>query len=131
MTRRAIAAAALGLLLLLGSGAGCGGGIDTGVSADAARQLDLQVAAVRQRAEAGDLGQASTLLTDLTTSVRSLHDQGQLSDAASARIMHAADLVRQQLTGATTTAPTTTEAPPPPTEAPAPPKGHERKRKGD
>jgi hypothetical protein len=126
---RRSAGAALGFVLLLAAGAGCGGsGLDTGVSKDAQAQLDLQVAAIRQSAEAGDMAHANTYLADLTASVHTLQSQGKLDDAAGARILAAAEVVRGQLVAAapTTTAPTTTTAPPP-----APSGDHKKKGKGD
>jgi hypothetical protein len=126
--------AALGIALVAVLATGCGGGGDlgTGVSADAQDQLELQAAAVRQSAEAGDAAKADGYLTELAKTVTTLQSEGKIDDAAGARILHAAELVRSQLAGVpTTTAPptTTTTAPPAPEPAPAPPR--KKKGKGD
>jgi hypothetical protein len=114
VTRTAAWAAAIVIGLALAGG--CAGGPSTGVSADATKQLELEVSAVRQSAQAGDMAKASAYLDQLNASVTTLQSQGKLNDAAGARILLAADAVRTQLGAATTiaptsTAPTTTKAP--------------------
>jgi hypothetical protein len=127
--RRRAAAAALGVVIVLASAGGCGGGINTGVSADAQRQLDLRVAAVRQSAEAGDMARANSSLADLTASVQTLQSQGKLDGSAGARILAAAEAVRSQLVASTpTSAPAPTTAPPSPAPAPG---EHKKKGKDD
>ena len=133
MTARRGLGAALCFAVLLIAGAGCGGGgIGAGVSKDAQGQLDLQVAAIRQSAAAGDMAHANSYLAELTASVQSLRSQGKLDDAAGTRILAAADVVRRELAGTTpTTAPTTTATTAPPPPDTAPPADHKRKGKGD
>ena len=127
MTARRGLGVVIGFALLLAAVAGCGGGgIDAGVSKDAQGQLDLQIAAIRQSAAAGDLAHANGYLSELTASVQTLRSQGKLDDAAGTRILAAADVVRRELAATTsTTAPTTTT-----TTAPPPPE-HKRKGKDD
>jgi hypothetical protein len=130
-TTRAFAGAALVVALGLAAGCGGGGGLDTGVSHEAEGQLVLQVAAVRQSAEAGDLAHANGYLDELVASVPNLQSQGKLDDAAGARILAAAEAVRRELDASTPTteATTTTTAPPPPDTAP--PREHKKKGKDD
>jgi hypothetical protein len=113
VTRTGVLAAAIAIGVALASG--CAGGASTGVSADATKQLELEVSAVRQSAQAGDTAKASAYLDQINASVTTLQSQGKLNEAAGTRILLAADAVRTQLRAATTaptsTAPTTTKAP--------------------
>ena len=127
MTRsRALACSVVTVVALA---AGCGGGnLDSGVSKEAEGQLVLQVAAIRQSAEAGDLLQANGYLDEVIAAVPTLESQGKLDEAAGVRILAAAEAVRRELGVATpTTEPATTTAPPPPPDTEPP---RERKKKG-
>ena len=101
--RRVVVAVIVTLGLL-----GCGGD-SRAVSPAASAALEADVQQIRAAVAAGDLPSATLSLTDLRTRVTALHGQGELSDAAMARILNEATAVEQNLV----LVPTTTVAPPP------------------
>jgi hypothetical protein len=119
VSARRLAACAVAVALF---GAGCGGG--SGVSPQASDQLTGAVARVRAAARAHDVVGANARLGDVRRMVTFLRARGDVSGAAAARILEAANEVAADLglipTTPTTTTTTTTTTPPPP---PAPEKG--------
>jgi hypothetical protein len=101
--RRVVVAVIVTLGLL-----GCGGD-SRAVSPAASAALEADVQQIRAAVAAGDLPSATLSLTDLRARVTALHGQGELSDAAMARILNEATAVEQNLV----LVPTTTVAPPP------------------
>jgi hypothetical protein len=116
---------------------GCGSD-SRAVSPAASAALEADVQQIRAAAAAGDLPSATLSLTDLRARVTTLHAQGELNDAAMARILNEASAVEQNLA----LIPTTTAAPAP-TAPPATaagngnghgngkPKGKDKRGEGD
>jgi hypothetical protein len=92
---------------------GCGSRGPRGVSPNASATLHSQVEQIQAAATAGDVQSAADKLTQLRAQVATLHSQGQITDAAMARILAGATEVEQNLAllAPTTTAPATTTAP--------------------
>jgi hypothetical protein len=94
--------------------AGCGSSAP-GISEDASRQLELQVAAVRNAAAALDREGAEQALADLRRSVEDLRARDEISAGRRSEVLDAAAAVEAQLVSiptTTTTTTTTTTVPP-------------------
>ena len=94
--------------------AGCGSSAP-GITEDASRQLELQVAAVRNAAAAVDREGAERALADLRRSVEDLRARDEISDGRRSEVLDAAAAVEARLLSipTTTTTTTTTTVPPP------------------
>jgi hypothetical protein len=96
--------------------AGCGSS-SPGISEDASRQLDLQVAAVRNAAAALDRGGAEVALANVRKGLTDLRARDKISADRAAKVRDAAAAVEAQLQSipTTTTSTTTTTTLPPTT----------------
>jgi hypothetical protein len=119
--------AALTLAALLGAagGAACGSS-SPGITEDASKQLELQVAAVRNAAAARDRPGAERALADLRRSVEDLRHE--ISAERRSKVLDAAATVEARLQSIPTTTTTTTTTPPRP--SPKGDKGGEKERNG-
>ncbi len=100
------------LVVALGA-AGCGGA-NSGVSEKASAELDTSVGRIRVAAAAQDRTAADQALAELQGRVEELGSQGEISDAAAARILDAAGRVQAELAAIptpTTPAPATVAPP--------------------
>jgi hypothetical protein len=105
-----VVATGLAVLVL----AGCGSSAP-GITEDASRQLELQVAAVRNAAAAVDREGAEQALADLRRSVEDLRARDEISAGRRSEVLNAAAAVEAQLLSiptTTTTTTTTTTVPP-------------------
>jgi HAMP domain-containing protein len=115
MRRTALASSTLAIGLAAVALAGCGSSAP-GITEDASRQLELQVAAVRNAAASVDREGAERALADLRRSVEDLRARDEISDGRRSEVLDAAAAVEAQLLSIpTTTTTTTTTTPPPPT----------------
>jgi|SRR5688572_27675667 len=101
MTRRALAAAALGLVAL----GGCGG--FGGISSSASADLTSRVAEVRAAVADGDRDAAEQALSDLRLVVLNLSQRGELTEDKADAILDATTDVRATLSLMPTTTTTT------------------------
>lgn len=114
MTWRCLRSTPMTVLLLVAVVA-CGGE-DPGISDDASRALQANVAEVRSRASARDAEGMNASLTELQALVGRLRDAEEISDDMAEEILASAAAVRANAASITTTT-TTTTAPPPDDEA--------------
>ena len=84
----------------------------SGISSSAATSLQAEVNAIKSAATGADRSAATQQLSQLVATIDELRARGQLSQAAAARIRHAAEVVNGQL--ALLPPPTTTTTAPPP-----------------
>ena len=117
--------AALILATLLGAGGASCGSSSPGITADASRRLELQVAAVRNAAAARDRAGAERALAALRRSVEDLRHE--ISTERRSKVLDAAATVEARLQSIPTTTTTTTTPPPP---RPKDDKGGEKEKKG-
>jgi hypothetical protein len=114
MRRTALASSVLAVGLAAIALAGCGSSAP-GITEDASRQLQLQVAAVRNAAASVDREGAERALADLRRSVEDLRSRDEISDGRRSEVLDAAAAVEAQLLAiptTTTTTTTTTTLPP-------------------
>jgi HAMP domain-containing protein len=114
--RAALASSVLAIGLGAVALAGCGSSAP-GITEDASRQLELQVAAVRNAAASVDREGAERALADLRRSVEDLRARDEISAGRRSEVLDAAAAVEAQLLSipTTTTTTTTTTTLPPPT----------------
>jgi hypothetical protein len=98
--------------LTAGAGlAGCGSSPPS-ITADASRQLDLQVQAVRMAVAAGNRAAAEGALAQVRKSVAELRSRDKISADRAAKVLDAAAAVEAKLGSMPTTTTTTTTTPP-------------------
>lgn len=123
--RALMATLILATLLGVGGGSACGSS-SPGITEDASKQLELQVAAVRNAAAARDRAGAERALADLRRSVEVLRHE--ISTDRRSKVLDAAATVEARLQSIPTTTTTTTTTPPPPSAKDG--KGGEKEGKG-
>jgi hypothetical protein len=110
MRRTTLASSIVAIGLAAVALAGCGSSAP-GITEDASRQLEFQVAAVRNAAASVDREGAERALADLRRSVEDLRARDEISDGRRSEVLDAAAAVEAQLLSIPTTTTTTTTPP--------------------